>query len=135
MTSSPFSKFDQRQTTPMLDEASPAGPLQRLIRSVWPGSSPSLASLLGSSTNRKHDDNNNIEALKTHAHSSSSADRTRSPFKPQKSGRGTSSWQLKEFAEATLGSGSLKKAVKLPEGEDENEWLAVNGTSSVLHAP
>jgi MOB kinase activator 1 len=53
--------------------------------------------------------------------------RTRAPFKPQKAGRGTSSWQLKEYAEATLGSGSLKKAVKLPEGEDENEWLAVNG--------
>ncbi|KAJ5243375.1 uncharacterized protein N7469_001702 [Penicillium citrinum] len=30
------------------------------------------------------------------------------------------------FAEATLGSGSLRKAVKLPEGEDLNEWLAVN---------
>jgi MOB kinase activator 1 len=53
--------------------------------------------------------------------------RTKLPFKPQNAGRGTSSWQLKEFAEATLGSGSLKKAVKLPEGEDENEWLAVNG--------
>ncbi|KAF2663537.1 maintenance of ploidy protein MOB2 [Microthyrium microscopicum] len=52
--------------------------------------------------------------------------RSRAPFKPQKAGRGTSSWQLKEFAEATLGSGSLRKAVKLPEGEDENEWLAVN---------
>ena len=53
--------------------------------------------------------------------------RTRAPFKPQKANRGTSSWQLKEYAEATLGSGSLRKAVKLPEGEDLNEWLAVNG--------
>ena len=52
--------------------------------------------------------------------------RTRGPFKPQKSGRGTSSWQLKQYAEATLGSGSLRKAVKLPEGEDKDEWLAVN---------
>lgn len=51
----------------------------------------------------------------------------RQPFKPQKSGRGTSSWQLKQYAEATLGSGSLRKAVKLPEGEDKDEWLAVNG--------
>ncbi|OAG05211.1 uncharacterized protein CC84DRAFT_1218578 [Paraphaeosphaeria sporulosa] len=50
----------------------------------------------------------------------------RQPFKPQKSGRGTSSWQLKQYAEATLGSGSLRKAVKLPEGEDKDEWLAVN---------
>ena len=51
----------------------------------------------------------------------------RAPFKAQKSGRGTSSWQLKQYAEATLGSGSLRKAVKLPEGEDKDEWLAVNG--------
>lgn len=57
--------------------------------------------------------------------------RSRSPFKAQKAGRGTSSWQLKEFAEATLGSGSLRKAVVLPEGEDENEWLAVNGEPSL----
>lgn len=25
-----------------------------------------------------------------------------------------------------MGGGSLRKVVKLPEGEDENEWLAVN---------
>ncbi|KAH7392619.1 Mob1/phocein [Pyrenochaeta sp. MPI-SDFR-AT-0127] len=55
-----------------------------------------------------------------------SSPRTRAPFKPQKSNRGTSSWQLKQYAEATLGSGSLRKAVKLPEGEDKDEWLAVN---------
>jgi MOB kinase activator 1 len=59
----------------------------------------------------------------------SSNPRTRAPFKPQKSGRGTSSWQLKQYAEATLGSGSLRKAVKLPEGEDKDEWLAVNGAN------
>lgn len=54
----------------------------------------------------------------------------RTPFKPSK-GRGTSSWQLKQYAEATLGSGSLRKAVKLPEGEDKDEWLAVNGMDSI----
>jgi hypothetical protein len=54
--------------------------------------------------------------------------RTRAPFKPQKTNRGTSSWQLKQYAEATLGSGSLRKAVRLPEGEDKDEWLAVNGS-------
>jgi len=58
--------------------------------------------------------------------SATTRSRTRAPFKPQKANRGTTSWQLKEFAEATLGSGSLRKAVKLPDGEDENEWLAVN---------
>jgi len=53
--------------------------------------------------------------------------RTRGQFKPQRAGKGTTSYQLRQFAEATLGSGSLRKAVKLPEGEDLNEWLAVNG--------
>ncbi len=38
--------------------------------------------------------------------------------------------QLKRYAEATLGSGNLRAAVVLPEGEDLNEWLAVN---SELH--
>lgn len=53
--------------------------------------------------------------------------RSRTPFKPRSSAKGTSSYQLRQFAEATLGSGSLRKAVKLPDGEDLNEWLAVNG--------
>lgn len=48
-------------------------------------------------------------------------------FQPQRRAKGTSSWQLKQFAEATLGSGSLRKVVQLPEGEDRDEWLAVNG--------
>ncbi|KIW51380.1 hypothetical protein PV05_10108 [Exophiala xenobiotica] len=56
----------------------------------------------------------------------SSNARTRGQFKPQRTNKGTTSYQLRQFAEATLGSGSLRKAVKLPEGEDLNEWLAVN---------
>lgn len=56
--------------------------------------------------------------------------RTRAPFKPRSAAKGTSSYQLRQFAEATLGSGSLRKAVMLPEGEDLNEWLAVNGEPS-----
>jgi MOB kinase activator 1 len=48
-------------------------------------------------------------------------------FKPKKKvPEGTKQYQLKQFAEATLGSGNLKLAVVLPEGEDLNEWLAVN---------
>jgi len=58
---------------------------------------------------------------------SNSNARSRPSFKPQRGAKGTNSWQLKQFAEATLGSGSLKKVVKLPEGEDKDEWLAVNG--------
>lgn len=56
--------------------------------------------------------------------------RTRAPFKPRSAAKGTNSYQLRQFAEATLGSGSLRKAVKLPEGEDLNEWLAVNGANN-----
>lgn len=55
--------------------------------------------------------------------------RTRGQFKPRNANKGTSSYQLRQFAEATLGCGSLRKAVKLPEGEDLSEWLAVNGRS------
>ena len=64
----------------------------------------------------------------SHIDSPSSNARTRGQFKPQRTNKGTTSYQLRQFAEATLGSGSLRKAVKLPEGEDLNEWLAVNGT-------
>ena len=57
--------------------------------------------------------------------------RTRNQFRPRSTGKGgTTSHQLRQYAEATLGGGSLRKVVKLPEGEDENEWLAVNSTSS-----
>ncbi|KAA3460364.1 MOB kinase activator-like 1A [Gossypium australe] len=34
--------------------------------------------------------------------------------------------QLKKHIDATLGSGNLREAVRLPPGEDLNEWLAVN---------
>lgn len=53
--------------------------------------------------------------------------RTRNQFRQRPGGKaGTTSYQLRQYAEATLGGGSLRKVVKLPEGEDENEWLAVN---------
>jgi len=51
-------------------------------------------------------------------------------FKPIKSHKdGTKRSQLSQFSQktlATLGSGSMEAAVKLPKGEDMNEWLAVN---------
>jgi MOB kinase activator 1 len=52
--------------------------------------------------------------------------RTRNQFRPRNATKGTTSYQLRQYAEATLGGGSLRKIVKLPEGEDDNEWLAVN---------
>ncbi|KAM3076514.1 Mitotic exit network component [Clarireedia jacksonii] len=58
--------------------------------------------------------------------SSTSNQRTRNQFRPRHATKGTTSYQLRQYAEATLGGGSLRKVVKLPEGEDENEWLAVN---------
>lgn len=39
---------------------------------------------------------------------------------------GVASQVLRQYAEATLGSGSLRQAVVLPEGEDLNEWVAVH---------
>ncbi|CAG8671796.1 7222_t:CDS:2 [Dentiscutata erythropus] len=48
-------------------------------------------------------------------------------FKPKKNApEGTKQHQLQKYAEATLGSGNLKLAVVLPEGENLDEWLAVN---------
>lgn len=52
--------------------------------------------------------------------------RTRNQFRPRAGKGGAASYQLRQYAEVTLGGGSLRKVVKLPEGEDENEWLAVN---------
>ncbi|KAK1761478.1 Mob1/phocein [Echria macrotheca] len=53
--------------------------------------------------------------------------RTRNQFRPRAPGKGgATSYQLRQYAEATLGGGSLRKIVQLPEGEDENEWIAVN---------
>lgn len=69
------------------------------------------------------------EDLNVDSPSSDSNARSRNQFKPARANKGTTSYQLRQFAEATLGSGSLRKAVKLPEGEDLNEWLAVNGTN------
>ncbi len=56
----------------------------------------------------------------------SSNQRTKNQFRPRNTTKGTTSYQLRQYADATLGGGSLRKMVKLPEGEEENEWLAVN---------
>ena len=40
---------------------------------------------------------------------------------------GSRQYELKKYAEETLHSGNLKKAVALPQGEDINEWVAMNG--------
>lgn len=59
-----------------------------------------------------------------------SSNNRRSQFRPRPGGKaGATSYQLRQYAEATLGGGSLRKIVKLPEGEDENEWFAVNSMS------
>jgi Mob1/phocein family protein len=124
MSSSPLSpQSSHKQNAP-----AQFNPVQRLFRAVYQIASPSMNSLFGSNSSSLPHDDDHYENTGVGTHLSHSNSRTRSPFKPQKAGRGTSSWQLKEFAEATLGNGSLRKAVKLPEGEDENEWLAVNGT-------
>ncbi|KAK5705013.1 Mitotic exit network component [Elasticomyces elasticus] len=63
----------------------------------------------------------------SNARNNQTRNQTQTSFQPQKRAKGSNSWQLKQFAEATLGSGSLRKVVQLPEGEDRDEWLAVNG--------
>lgn len=58
--------------------------------------------------------------------SSSKSSRT---FKPKKNiPEGTHQYDLIKHAAATLGSGNLRNAVALPDGEDLNEWVAVNST-------
>ena len=52
--------------------------------------------------------------------------KTKNQFRPRIGKGGNTSYQLRQYAEVTLGGGSLRKVVKLPEGEDDNEWLAVN---------
>ncbi|XP_022654249.1 MOB kinase activator 1B isoform X2 [Varroa destructor] len=53
--------------------------------------------------------------------------RSSKTFKPKKHiPEGTHQYELMKQAAATLGSGNLRLAVMLPEGEDLNEWVAVN---------
>ena len=59
--------------------------------------------------------------------SSCSGARNYKTFKPKKHVvEGSHQHELMKCAAATLGSGNLKLAVMLPEGEDLNEWVAVN---------
>ena len=50
-------------------------------------------------------------------------------FKPAKKAvPGSRRFELHKHAEATLGAGNLSEAVRLPPGENLNDWLAVNVT-------
>ncbi|CAD6202194.1 unnamed protein product [Miscanthus lutarioriparius] len=56
-----------------------------------------------------------------------SSGRNQKTFRPKKSApSGSKGAQLRKHIDATLGSGNLREAVRLPPGEDINEWLAVN---------
>lgn len=58
----------------------------------------------------------------------------RSAFRPRTNNKGgLSGVQLRRYAEETLGQGSLRKIVRTPSGEDDNEWIAVNREASLLH--
>jgi hypothetical protein len=46
--------------------------------------------------------------------------------------QGTKQYQLRKYAEQTLGSGNLRNAVVLPEGEEVCEWVAVHGKSRLF---
>lgn len=65
-----------------------------------------------------------------------SGGRSTKTFKPKKNiPEGTHQYDLMKQAAATLGSGNLRLAVMLPEGEDLNEWVAVNSKTcvSIIH--
>lgn len=48
-------------------------------------------------------------------------------FRPKKGhSEGTKRYDLHKHAKATLGSGNLQAAVKLPDTEEKDEWLAVH---------
>lgn len=65
-----------------------------------------------------------LQELVTFYYSGSRSNKT---FKPKKNiPEGTHQYDLMRHAAATLGSGNLRLAVMLPEGEDLNEWVAVN---------
>lgn len=64
-----------------------------------------------------------------------SGSRSSKTFKPKKNiPEGSHQYELLKHAEATLGSGNLRAAVMLPEGEDLNEWIAVNSECVCLDA-
>lgn len=56
-----------------------------------------------------------------------SSSKSSKTFKPKKNiPEGTHQHDLMKHAATTLGSGNLRSAVALPDGEDLNEWIAVN---------
>ncbi|XP_052115437.1 MOB kinase activator-like 1A isoform X2 [Arachis duranensis] len=62
--------------------------------------------------------------------------RNQKTFRPKKSApSGSKGAQLQKHIDATLGSGNLREAVKLPPGEDFNEWLAVNKFCTASNCP
>jgi len=63
----------------------------------------------------------------------SNRNKTLKPTKVQKDGKRKELSQFAQHTLATLGSGSMLQAVKLPKGEDVNEWLAVNSQSTHRH--
>jgi len=59
-----------------------------------------------------------------------SGSRNYKTFKPKKHiDESSHQFELMKYAMQTLGSGNLRLAVALPEGEDLNEWVAVNSKS------
>jgi len=65
-----------------------------------------------------------------------SGSRSSKTFKPKKNiPEGSHQYELLKHAEATLGSGNLRQAVMLPEGEDLNEWIAVNSELTSIRRP
>ena len=70
---------------------------------------------------------NKIEMFNLFCPTLPSGSRSNKTFKPKKHiPEGTHQYDLMKHAAVTLGSGNLRQAVMLPDGEDLNEWVAVN---------
>ena len=53
-------------------------------------------------------------------------EKTTKTFKPLKKSTKSNQQKLRDYTAATLGSGNMRAAVVVPEGEEKNEWLAAN---------
>ncbi|KAE8810711.1 MOB kinase activator-like 1A [Hordeum vulgare] len=97
-------------------------PTSRMSPSTW---TEYLSSLLCAGPERAGDDAS--DGATAAQEQSGQAARNQKTFRPKKSApSGSKGAQLRKHIDATLGSGNLREAVRLPPGEDINEWLAVN---------
>ncbi|EFZ02097.1 Mob1/phocein family protein [Metarhizium robertsii ARSEF 23] len=129
------SVLDHRVSPSFIQAEAPSCNMTAMASAVFRYLSPSSIATMLSLDNTiisVHEDDSDsptmpaAEPVIADAKATNSNQRTKNQFRPRVGKGGATSYQLRQYAEVTLGGGSLRKVVKLPEGEDENEWLAVN---------